>query len=62
MPIGVGLAAMDFRQIGRAVDTNNNGRPETLQSMATPNTIDGRFRVVFRADLGGTWQGTNRAP
>jgi hypothetical protein len=60
--IGVGLAAMDFRQLGRAVDTNNNGRPETLQSMATPNTIDGRFRVVFRADLGGTWRGTNRAP
>jgi hypothetical protein len=30
--------------------------------MTTPDTIDGRFRVIISDPLGGTWRGTNRSP
>ena len=45
-----------------AVDTTGNHRPEFLQTMSTPNTIDGDFSVIIGSDLGGQWAGRNRSP
>ena len=60
--IGVGWEAMQFDQIGHAVDTNGNRRPETIQMISVPDTIDGRFRVIVRDRMGGVWQGFNLNP
>ena len=60
--IGIGWEVMQFDQHGRAVDTNGNGRPETIQTLGTPDTIDGRFRLIVRDPMGGVWEGTNLNP
>lgn len=60
--VPLGLVDFDFDQRGHAVDTNGNHRPEILQTMATPDTIDGDFSVIIGSDLGGRWGGRNRSP
>lgn len=60
--IGVGWEVMEFDQIGAAVDTNGNGRPERLQTLGTPDTIDGRFRLLVSNSMGGVWEGTGLNP
>lgn len=60
--IGLGIVSFDYDQLGHAVDTNGNGRPETLQVMTTPDTIDGRFRLLISDPLEGEWRGINRNP
>lgn len=60
--VPLGLIDFDFDQRGHAVDTNGNHRPEFLQTMSTPNTIDGDFSVIIGSDLGGQWAGRSRSP
>jgi hypothetical protein len=60
--IGLSLVTFDYDQLGHAVDTNGNARPEKLQRFTVPDTIDGRFRLIVTDPLGGIWEGTNRFP
>lgn len=60
--VPLGLVDFDFDQAGHAVDTNGNHRPEWLQLMSTPDTIDGDFSVIIGSDLGGRWEGRGRSP
>ena len=60
--VGVGWELMVFEQLGMAVDTNANGRPETIQILMTPETISGSFRAIVRDPMGGQWEGINRNP
>jgi hypothetical protein len=58
--IGVTFEAMDFDQLGHAIDqTPADGlrRPELLQTINVPNTIDGRFRFAIQDPMGGKWDG-----
>jgi len=60
--IGIGWEVMQFDQIGYAVDTNGNNRPETLQVLTTPDTINGRFRAIVSDPMSGSWEGINLNP
>ncbi|MFO0722306.1 MAG: hypothetical protein U1E65_00900 [Myxococcota bacterium] len=60
--IGLSIVSFDFDQHGHAIDTNGNHRPETLQVITTPNTLDGDFEVLIGANMGGVWSGINRNP
>lgn len=60
--IGIGLIGFEFDQAGHAVDTNGNQRPEKIQLLSVPNSIDGDIQVGFSASLAGRWEGTNRSP
>lgn len=53
--LGSGYEVMEFDQIGRAIDTNGNGRPEELQQLSVPDTIRGRFRLLVRDVMAGAW-------
>lgn len=58
--IGVTFEAMDFDQLGHAIDqTPADGlrRPEILQTINVANTIDGRFRLAIQDPMGGKWEG-----
>ena len=58
--IGVDWDALEFDQLGHAVDlTPQDGlnRPEKLQELSTPDTITGDFRFALSSDLGGRWEG-----
>lgn len=58
--VATDVDALRFDQYGHAVDTNpqdGQNRAEILQTMSTPNTIDGRFRLIGSSDLGGRWSG-----
>lgn len=60
--IGLSIVSFDYDQFGHAIDTNGNHRPETLQILTNPNTINGDFQVLIGADLSGRWSGRNRSP
>ncbi len=56
--IGLGWDAFEFDQAGHAVDqnpTDGRNRPEVLQTMQTPDTLDGQFRFALSSDLSGEW-------
>ncbi|MCK6547210.1 hypothetical protein L6R52_15270 [Myxococcota bacterium] len=58
--IGITWTAMEYDQLGRAIDTTSfDGlrRPEQLQQFTTPDTIDGDFTVGLSDDMGGRWEG-----
>jgi hypothetical protein len=55
--IGVTWEAMDFDQLGFAVDTNGDRKPEVLQQITVRDTIDGRFRFAIQDPMGGEWEG-----
>lgn len=54
--IGVDIEAFQFTQVGLAVDDDGDGRADVLQRIASPDTLDGRFRFVGSAHLGGEWE------
>jgi hypothetical protein len=58
--IGVSWEAMQFDQLGHAIDrTSADGlrKPEVLQTINVQDTIDGRFRFAIQDPMGGEWEG-----
>ena len=58
--IGVTWEALDFDQLGHAIDrTPQDGlrRPEVLQSITVQDTIDGNFRFAIQDPMSGEWEG-----
>ncbi len=56
--IGIGWDAFEFDQMGHAIDQNpadGQNRPEVLQTLMAPDTLDGRFRFALSSDLAGEW-------
>lgn len=56
--IGIDWDAFEFDQFGHAIDqtpADGLNRPEVLQTLQTPDTLDGRFRFALSSDLGGEW-------
>lgn len=53
--VAVGWNVIEFDQLGRAVDTNNDNRADYLQNYATDDRLDGRVRTLGSESLGGRW-------
>jgi hypothetical protein len=60
--IGLSQETLRFDQHGHAVDLRHDGRATVLQSIAVPDTIDGRFTLLVSSALSGRWEGQNTSP